>query len=135
MLIPQKCVARKNKIITGLPDAYGRGRIIGDYRRIALYGIDYLMAQKKKDHDNTGYHTMSEEVIRLREEISEQYRALAQMKEMAAKYGYDISKPVKKRKRSCSMVILWLSSDNQISKWCDYVDRTYLCILRHLYPT
>src|SRR5699024_6366670 len=67
--------ARKNKIITGLPDAYGRGRIIGDYRRVALYGIDYLMEQKKKDHDMTGYHTMSEEVIRLREEITEQYRA------------------------------------------------------------
>lgn len=85
--------ARKNKIITGLPDAYGRGRIIGDYRRVALYGIDYLMAQKKKDHDNVGFRTMSEEVIRLREEIAMQYKALSQMKEMAASYGYDISKP------------------------------------------
>ena len=66
-------LARKNKIITGLPDAYGRGRIIGDYRRIALYGIDYLMEQKKKDHDNTGNKEMTDDVIRLREEISEQY--------------------------------------------------------------
>ena len=96
--------ARKNKIITGLPDAYGRGRIIGDYRRVALYGIDYLMEQKKKDHDMTGYHTMSEEVIRLREEITEQYRALAQMKEMAAKYGYDISKPAANAKEA----VQWL---------------------------
>ena len=96
--------ARKNKIITGLPDAYGRGRIIGDYRRIALYGIDYLMEQKKKDHDMTGFHTMDEEVIRLREEITEQYRALAQMKEMAAKYGYDISKPAANAKEA----VQWL---------------------------
>ncbi|AEC02752.1 formate C-acetyltransferase [Parasphaerochaeta coccoides] len=85
--------ARKNKIITGLPDAYGRGRIIGDYRRVALYGIDYLMAKKKADHDNVGFRTMTEDVIRLREEISMQYKALGQMKEMAASYGYDISKP------------------------------------------
>ncbi len=86
-------LARKNKIITGLPDAYGRGRIIGDYRRIALYGIDYLMEQKKKDHDNTGNKEMTDDVIRLREEISEQYRALNDLKEMAASYGFDISRP------------------------------------------
>lgn len=85
--------ARRNKIITGLPDAYGRGRIIGDYRRVALYGIDFLMEKKLEDHDNIGYRTMSEEVIRLREEVSTQYRALKQMKEMAASYGYDISRP------------------------------------------
>ncbi len=85
--------ARRNKIITGLPDAYGRGRIIGDYRRVALYGIDFLMEKKLEDHDNIGYRTMSEEVIRLREEVSMQYRALKQMKEMAASYGYDISRP------------------------------------------
>ncbi|MGX7059498.1 formate C-acetyltransferase [Vagococcus humatus] len=90
---PEMRLARKNKIITGLPDAYGRGRIIGDYRRIALYGIDFLMEQKKKDHALTGYKEMNDDVIRLREEISEQYRALADMKEMAASYGFDISKP------------------------------------------
>src|SRR5699024_209697 len=101
---PEMRAARRSGVITGLPDAYGRGRIIGDYRRVALYGIDYLMEQKKKDHDMTGYHTMSEEVIRLREEITEQYRALAQMKEMAAKYGYDISKPAANAKEA----VQWL---------------------------
>ncbi|WP_288226898.1 formate C-acetyltransferase [uncultured Enterococcus sp.] len=86
-------LARKNKIITGLPDAYGRGRIIGDYRRVALYGIDYLMKEKKKDWKNVGSKVMTNDVIQLREEVSEQFRALADMKEMAASYGYDISKP------------------------------------------
>ena len=90
---PEMRLARKNKIITGLPDAYGRGRIIGDYRRIALYGIDFLMEQKKKDHDNCGSNVMLDDVIRLREEISEQYRALADLKKMAASYGFDISRP------------------------------------------
>ena len=75
----------------------------------------------------TGYHTMSEEVIRLREEITEQYRALAQMKEMAAKYGYDISKPAANA-RSCPMAILRIFSSNQITKWCCDVNRTYLSI-------
>ncbi|MGV3346365.1 pyruvate formate lyase family protein, partial [Enterobacteriaceae bacterium LUAb1] len=88
---------RKSGVLTGLPDAYGRGRIIGDYRRVALYGIDYLMKDKlaqftslQQDMEN-GQDL--EATIRLREEITEQYRALAQMKEMAAKYGYDISAP------------------------------------------
>lgn len=86
-------LARKNKIITGLPDAYGRGRIIGDYRRVALYGIDFLMKEKKKEWKNVGSKVMTNDVIQLREEVSEQFRALADMKEMAASYGYDISKP------------------------------------------
>ena len=90
---PEMRLARKNKIITGLPDAYGRGRIIGDYRRVALYGVDFLMEQKKKDHDNTGNKVMTDDVIRLREEISEQYRALNDLKKMAASYGFDISRP------------------------------------------
>ena len=85
--------ARHVKLLTGLPDAYGRGRIIGDYRRIALYGIDYLMEQKKNDWDNMKITTMDDETIRLREEISMQYRALKEIKDMAATYGYDISKP------------------------------------------
>lgn len=85
--------ARHVKLLTGLPDAYGRGRIIGDYRRIALYGIDYLMEQKKNDWDNMKITTMDDETIRLREEISMQYRALKEIKNMAATYGYDISKP------------------------------------------
>ncbi|MGY3778830.1 formate C-acetyltransferase [Isobaculum melis] len=97
-------MARKNKIITGLPDAYGRGRIIGDYRRIALYGIDFLMAEKKKDHDNTGNKVMTDDVIRLREEISEQYRALNDLKKMAASYGFDISQPAKNSQEA----IQWL---------------------------
>lgn len=86
--------ARHVKLLTGLPDAYGRGRIIGDYRRIALYGIDYLMEQKKNDWDNMKITTMDDETIRLREEISMQYRALKEIKDMAATYGYNISKPV-----------------------------------------
>ncbi len=85
-------LARKAGIITGLPDAYGRGRIIGDYRRVALYGVDYLIEQKKKDMKNTS-SIMSEDTIRLREELSEQIRSLSELKEMAAAYGYDISKP------------------------------------------
>ncbi|KAF1296477.1 formate acetyltransferase [Enterococcus sp. JM4C] len=90
---PEMRSARKNKIITGLPDAYGRGRIIGDYRRIALYGIDRLVAEKKKDLSNTGNKVMTDDVIRLREEISEQIRAMVDLKEMAATYGCDIARP------------------------------------------
>ena len=86
--------ARHVGLLTGLPDAYGRGRIIGDYRRVALYGIDFLMAKKKEDFESlTG--EMTDELIRLREDVSMQYRALDEMKEMALKYGFDISKPAK----------------------------------------
>lgn len=84
--------ARHVGLLTGLPDAYGRGRIIGDYRRIALYGIDFLMDEKKKDWSNIE-GPMSEDVIRLREEVSMQYRALDEIKKMALRYGLDISKP------------------------------------------
>ena len=90
---PEMRIARKNKIITGLPDTYGRGRIVGDYRRVALYGIDFLVAKKKEDLEGLGASTMDEEAIRLREEIAEQVRALEQMKEMASQYGFDISGP------------------------------------------
>ena len=90
---PEMRKARHNKIITGLPDTYGRGRIVGDYRRVALYGIDYLIEQKKHDFENCGDKTMTDDVIRLREEITEQIRALGQMKAMAAAYGFDISQP------------------------------------------
>ncbi len=87
--------ARHVGLLTGLPDAYGRGRIIGDYRRVALYGIDFLMEEKKNEWDNMVIEVMDEETIRLREELSMQYRALDDMKKMALKYGYDISKPAK----------------------------------------
>ena len=90
---PEMRAARKNKIITGLPDTYGRGRIVGDYRRVALYGIDHLIAEKKRDLKNCGCGMMSDEVIRQREEISEQIRALMAMKELAKSYGFDISQP------------------------------------------
>ncbi len=92
--------ARHNKLLTGLPDAYGRGRIIGDYRRVALYGIDYLMEQKKNDWDNMKITVMDDETIRLREEISMQYRALQEIKDMAKSYGFDISKPAKNAKEA-----------------------------------
>ncbi|GBC67192.1 formate C-acetyltransferase [Bacillus licheniformis] len=85
-------LARKVGIITGLPDAYGRGRIIGDYRRVALYGVDFLIDEKKKDAAGTS-RVMSEENIRLREELSEQIRALNELKALAKSYGFDISKP------------------------------------------
>ena len=90
---PEMKKARHNKIITGLPDTYGRGRIVGDYRRVALYGIDNLIAYKKQDFANCGDGTMTDDVIRLREELSKQIRALQGMKEMAKIYGYDISQP------------------------------------------
>lgn len=87
-------LARHVGIITGLPDAYGRGRIIGDYRRVTLYGVDFLIEQKKADRQNTGKN-MNETVIRLREELTEQIRALQELKKMAASYGFDISEPAK----------------------------------------
>ena len=101
---PEMKKARHNKIITGLPDTYGRGRIVGDYRRVALYGIDFLIAQKKDDLANCGDGTMTDDVIRLREEIAEQIRALGKMKEMADIYGYDISEPA----RNAHEAVQWL---------------------------
>ena len=101
---PEMRVARKNKIITGLPDTYGRGRIVGDYRRVALYGIDYLIEKKKEDLKNCGSGTMTDDVIRQREELSDQIKALAQMKVMALDYGYDISVPAKNAREA----VQWL---------------------------
>ena len=90
---PEMRAARKSKILTGLPDTYGRGRIVGDYRRVALYGIDWLIEEKRKDFLHCGMGSMPEDVIRLREEVAEQIRALEGMKAMAASYGFDISRP------------------------------------------
>ena len=95
--------ARSSGLITGLPDAYGRGRIIGDYRRVALYGIDYLISQKQKDFENLSKET-TEETIRLREELTYQQEALNDIKKMALKYGFDISKPASNAKEA----IQWL---------------------------
>ena len=92
--------ARHDGLLTGLPDAYGRGRIIGDYRRVALYGIDYLMEQKKNEWDNELLGPMSDDLIRLREEVSMQYRALDEIKKMAKSYGFDISGPAKNAKEA-----------------------------------
>ena len=102
---PEMKKARHNKILTGLPDTYGRGRIVGDYRRVALYGIDHLIEEKQKDLDFED-GTMTEDRIRLREEISEQIRALSKMKEMAASYGVDISKPAKNAKEAVQAVYM-----------------------------
>lgn len=101
---PEMKKARHNKIITGLPDTYGRGRIVGDYRRVALYGIDYLLEKKKIDLDVCGSGSMSEDIIRLREELADQCKALEGMKKMAAIYGFDISKPAKNAKEA----VQWL---------------------------
>ena len=90
---PEMRAARSSHIITGLPDTYGRGRIVGDYRRVALYGIDMLMAEKEKDFANCGDGTMTDDVVRQRQEIRQQINALKDMKIMAAKYGFDISRP------------------------------------------
>ncbi|MBR1444185.1 MAG: formate C-acetyltransferase, partial [Firmicutes bacterium] len=101
---PEMRAVRKSHIITGLPDTYARGRIVGDYRRIALYGIDHLIKEKKKDLENSSCNTMTEDVIRLREEIAEQIKALNGMKEMAKSYGCDISMPAKNAKEA----VQWL---------------------------
>ena len=101
---PEMRAARKSGIITGLPDAYGRGRIIGDYRRVALYGVDRLIEEKRRSHDEADYNVMDSRAIRLREELAEQIRALEALKRMAASYGYDISGPAQDTKEA----IQWL---------------------------
>ena len=101
---PEIRAARSAHLVTGLPDGYGRGRIIGDYRRVALYGVDELIVCKKEDFANTRGNYMSEEIIREREEISEQIKALEDLKKMAASYGFDISKPASNSREA----IQWL---------------------------
>ena len=99
---PEMRKARHSHIVTGLPDTYGRGRIVGDYRRVALYGIDYLIRAKQNDFANCGDGTMTDDVIRQREELALQINALKGMKQMAAAYGYDISQRPPTPKRPCS---------------------------------
>ncbi len=101
---PEMKTARHCHIVTGLPDTYGRGRIVGDYRRIALYGIDFLIQEKKKDLERCGNGAMFDDIIRQREEITEQIRALKGIQEMAAIYGFDISRPASNAKEA----IQWL---------------------------
>ena len=101
---PEMMKVRHNKILTGLPDTYGRGRIVGDYRRVALYGIDHLIEEKKKDKANCGCGEMTDNVIRLREEIAEQIKCLEDMKKLAEIYGYDISRPATNAKEA----VQWL---------------------------
>lgn len=101
---PEMKKARHAKIITGLPDTYGRGRIVGDYRRVALYGIDFLIEQKEDDLANCGHGIMTDDVIRLREEIAIQIQSLKDMKKMAESYGFDISQPAKNAKEA----VQWL---------------------------
>ena len=101
---PEMKKARHNKIITGLPDTYGRGRIVGDYRRVALYGIDFLIQQKKDDFANCGSGSMTDDIIRQREELAMQIKALGEMKVMAEKYGFDISQPAKNAREA----VQWL---------------------------
>ena len=101
---PEIRAARSAHLLTGLPDGYGRGRIIGDYRRVALYGVDYLIKQKELDYESTYTNSITEEIIRQREEINDQIHALEELKVMAKKYGFDISKPAKNAKEA----IQWL---------------------------
>ena len=97
---PEQRAVRSAHILTGLPDTYGRGRIVGDYRRVALYGIDFLIKEKQKDFANIGDGTMTEDVIRLREEVSDQIKALKELKILANAYGFDISNPAKTAKEA-----------------------------------
>lgn len=101
---PEMKLVRHNHILTGLPDTYGRGRIVGDYRRVALYGIDFLIEEKKNDLANMGDREMIDDVIRLREEVAMQIKALKGLKEMAQLYGYDISQPAKNAREA----VQWL---------------------------
>ncbi|MGF3076312.1 formate C-acetyltransferase [Facklamia sp. P12955] len=103
---PEMRAARRSGVITGLPDAYGRGRIIGDYRRVALYGVERLMEEKQKDFANIGNGTMDNDVIQLREEVTEQYRALQELKELGEIYGFDISRPAENAKEAFQWLYL-----------------------------
>ena len=131
---PEMKKARHSHIVTGLPDTYGRGRIVGDYRRVALYGIDYLIKEKQNDFANCGDGTMTDDVIRLREEIALQIRALNDMKAMAAAYGYDISPARCQRQGGCAVAVLWLSGCHQDPERRCHERWPYLHLPGYLHP-
>ena len=131
---PEMKKARHTHIITGLPDTYGRGRIVGDYRRVALYGIDALIQFKQEDLANCGDGTMTDDVIRLREEIARQISALKGMKKMAEAYGYDISQPAKTPKGGLPVAVLRLSGRHQDPERRRHERGPHLHLPGYLYP-
>ena len=124
---PEMKKARHNKIITGLPDTYGRGRIVGDYRRVALYGVDFLIEKKQYDFERYARHGMKGTDFRLREELADQIKALKEMKEMAAAYGFDIQSR-QRCKRSSTVAVFRIPCSNQDSERSCNECRTYLYI-------
>ena len=128
-------LVRHNHILTGLPDTYGRGRIVGDYRRVALYGVDFLINEKAKDLRNCGDGTMTEEIIRLREEISMQIKALKEMKEMAAIYGYDISEPANNAHEAVQWLYFGYLAAIKTQERCGDVGGSHLNLPRYLHST
>jgi formate C-acetyltransferase len=126
-------LARRSGIITGLPDAYGRGPIVGDYRRVALYGVDRLIDDKKTQQESLEQEAMDEATIRLREELSEQIRALFELKEMAASYGFDIGRPAANALLSCPVGVFWLLGSSERTKRGSDVSRARIDVFRHLF--
>ena len=128
-------IVRHNHILTGLPDTYGRGRIVGDYRRVALYGVDFLINEKKKDLKNCGDGVMTEEIIRLREEISMQIKALNELKAMAQIYGYDISNPAKNAREAVQWLYFGYLSAIKNTKRSRYVGGKNIYFPRYLHQS
>ena len=125
--------ARRSAIITGLPDAYGRGRIIGDYRRVALYGTAILIEEKKRFLNRLDIQEITEEIIQSREEISEQIKALKAFERMCASYGFDVTRPAQNAREAVQFCVFGLSGSGKRSGWCGNVYRTYLYILGYLH--
>ena len=127
---------RSSHILTGLPDAYGRGRIIGDYRRVALYGVDRLVARKKEEKSALDGAWSTDEIIRDREELSEQVRAFGELKEMAKKYGFDISGPARTAKEAVQWLPIFRLSGRRegSAEWRRHVARPHVHLPRHLHP-
>ena len=125
--------ARHAHIITGLPDAYGRGRIIGDYRRIALYGTTNLIEEKKRFHKRIDINEFTEEIVRCREEITDQINALKDFERMCANYGFDVTKPATNAREAIQWTYFgYLGAEG--SGWCSYELRPRKCLLGYLYP-